>query len=209
MISSVSSSGSPRNTVENAVAQTRSQRRLERAASATPRPSGKPIGTQLRARAMVTTAPANKAEPQPPLAKDNSDRCSNMPEPSREIKPARRRRAHTERGAGVPEKKVQSQCPGPEGSIDIEGEVAAGDLFIGAVSDDLIQRLVEALTQGIVTLAHRDGGVGGGAVDVTNDLAAVLAGTLSPGHQRKLVGNHPVNSTGDKITVGFVQRRIE
>ncbi|MNN33216.1 hypothetical protein D3C81_1469640 [compost metagenome] len=83
MISRVRSSGRPRNTVENTVAAARGKRLEERAASATPRPSGKPMGRQARAREMVTRAPASRAWPQPPLAKESSDSCSSMLKPSR------------------------------------------------------------------------------------------------------------------------------
>ena len=43
MISSVSNSGKPRKTVENVVAHARTQRFLERAATATARPSGNTV----------------------------------------------------------------------------------------------------------------------------------------------------------------------
>ncbi|MNH19166.1 hypothetical protein D3C79_788920 [compost metagenome] len=61
MINSVSSSGRPRNTVEKTVATARGKRLRERAIKATPRPRGKPMGRQARAREMVTSAPASRA----------------------------------------------------------------------------------------------------------------------------------------------------
>ena len=60
--------------------------------------------------------------------------------------------------------------------INIEVEILAGDLFIGAVGDDFVQRLVEALAQGVVVLAHGNRRIGIGAVYVTDNLAAVIAG---------------------------------
>ena len=59
--------------MEKVVAHARTQRFFERAATATARPRGKPMGRQLKARAMVTMAPASNAEPQPPLAKERSE----------------------------------------------------------------------------------------------------------------------------------------
>ncbi|MNP54668.1 hypothetical protein D3C76_1492410 [compost metagenome] len=73
MISNVSSSGRPRKTVEKVVAQARGRRLRERAARATTRPSGRPMGRQAKARETVTSAPASNAWPQPPLAKDSKD----------------------------------------------------------------------------------------------------------------------------------------
>ncbi|MNP19032.1 hypothetical protein D3C76_1115420 [compost metagenome] len=73
MISKVSSSGRPRNTVEKVVAQARGRRLRERAARATASPMGRPMGRQARASETVTRAPASNAWPQPPLAKDSKD----------------------------------------------------------------------------------------------------------------------------------------
>ncbi|MNH15825.1 hypothetical protein D3C79_754480 [compost metagenome] len=73
MISRVSSSGRPRNTVEKVVAQALGRRLRERAARATTRPRGRPMGRQAMARETVTIAPASSAWPQPPLAKESKD----------------------------------------------------------------------------------------------------------------------------------------
>src|SRR5690606_12641552 len=93
--------------------------------------------------------------------------------------------------------------------VDIEVEVLAGDLLVGAVGDDLGQRLVQALAQGVVVLAHGDGGVGLGAGDVAEDPAAGLAVLVHPLVQGELVGDHPVQAAGGQVGVGLVHGGVE
>src|SRR5450830_1898056 len=210
MISSVSNSGKPRNTVENRVANERRQGFFERAAKASPSPPG-------ASRSASRPAPAPGSPAPRPAALAPSRRwqtttaidvrsCSN---PRERTSWNEHRPTCVRPGPGSGSGWTVSAQRGDASVVDIESKVLAGDLLIRAVGNNFIDGFVEAFAQRVVFLAHSNRGICLGAVDVAEHFAAALAGLVDPVGEREFVGNHAVEPTRCQVAVGLVQRRVE
>src|SRR5688572_22618511 len=136
-MNSVSSSGRPRKTVENASPKPRASMDSLRRESATRKPRTRPTGRVASASLIVSQAPA--AISSASFTGDTKTAGANAP------------------AANPPDPAAGSTA------VDVEGKILLVDLLIGPVGADFRQRLVELVAQRRILLA--DGDAGALAVD--------------------------------------------